>query len=419
MPLSLLAWHGRSPGESSRTFAATPAWRRELQGPYALGQLKAILEEHQKTPGKSENTGPDHGPSGHGFFVMLSYDLFRHLEPNAISPHGAVDDRGWPGAILLRCEGGICIDRDAVVVRGDAAMVPALAPRRLPLPKVGPIVADQGASTYRDSVADVVNRIREGDCFQVNLAQRFGARFKGSIRSVGIAAMANGRPRHGAHLECGPGRVVVSMSPELFLETKTTDRGTSVRTMPVKGTRPSDIDPSELLNSEKDAAELAMIVDLMRNDLGRVCQIGSVKVVEGRRMETHETVHHGVAEISGVLRSDVDLADLLEATLPPGSITGAPKVHAMRVIDELEPVRRGPYCGAIGWIDDHGWSTLNVAIRTISGTGMQMAGGDEIDGRLDYLAGCGIVADSQPESEYQESLDKTAVFRRTIDQLRG
>ncbi|MBQ71709.1 MAG: hypothetical protein CMJ67_02260 [Planctomycetaceae bacterium] len=419
IPLAMLAWHPANRDSTTRTFAAAPVWTRELQGPGSLRELKSILQEHGDTSRSTRTSTPDHGPSGRGFVVMLSYDLFRHLEPKSVCRRGAADDRGWPDVILLRCEGGMFIHRDAVVVRGDPAVVPELKPRHLPRPKVGAIVPDRSADTYRDAVADVVNRIRSGECFQVNLAQRFGARFRGSVRSVGAAALAQGRPRHGAVLECGPGRALVSMSPELFLETRQSDEGTVVRTRPIKGTRPSCIDPSELLQSEKDAAELAMIVDLMRNDLGRVCRIGSVDVVESRRLETHETVHHGVAEISGILRPNLDLVDLLEASLPPGSITGAPKVHAMRVIDELEPVRRGPYCGAIGWIDDEGWSTLNVAIRTIACTGSPLACSDELDGRLDYLAGCGIVADSDPEAEYLESLDKTEVFRRTIEQLRS
>ena len=419
IPLAMLAWHSAHRESSTRTFAAAPVWSRELRGPGSLRELRSILREHGVANPTSRTSSPDHGPSGHGFVVMLAYDLFRHLEPTSVRRRGAADDRGWPDAILLRCEGGIHIHRDAVVVRGDPAAVPELKPRELPRPKVGAIAPDRSADVYRRAVADVVDRIRGGECFQVNLAQRFGARFRGSVRSVGAAAMAQARPRHGAVLECGPGRALVSMSPELFLETSRSDEGTVVRTRPIKGTRPSCTDPSELLQSEKDAAELAMIVDLMRNDLGRVCRIGSVDVVEGRRLETHETVHHGVAEISGLLRPELDLVDLLEASLPPGSITGAPKVQAMRVIDELEPVRRGPYCGAIGWIDDEGWSTLNVAIRTIACTGTPLACGDELDGRLDYLAGCGIVADSEPESEYLESLDKTEGFRRTIEQLRS
>ena len=419
IPLAMLAWHPANRDSTARTFAAAPVWSRELRGPGSLRELRSILQEHGAAGPSRRNGTPDQGPSGRGFVAMLSYDLFRHLEPSSVRRRGAADDRGWPDAILLRCEGGMFLHREAVVVRGDPAAVPELRPRQLPRPKVGRIRPDRTSEEYRNAVADVVGRIRAGDCFQVNLAQRFGARFRGSIRSVGAVALAQGRPRHGAVLECGPGRALVSMSPELFLETRGSAEGTLVRTRPIKGTRPSSTDPSVLLQSEKDAAELAMIVDLMRNDLGRVCRIGSVDVVESRRLETHETVHHGVAEISGVLRPELDLVDLLEASLPPGSITGAPKVQAMRIIDELEPVRRGPYCGAIGWIDDEGWSTLNVAIRTIACNGTPLACSDELDGRLDYLAGCGIVADSEPEAEYLESLDKTEVFRRTVERLRG
>jgi para-aminobenzoate synthetase component 1 len=207
------------------------------------------------------------------------------------------------------------------------------------------------------------------------------------------------------------------MSPELLLRTTPGPDGVRISTRPIKGTRPADTPPRELLESEKDTAELAMIVDLMRNDLGRVCRIGSIQVTDGRSIESHPTVHHGVAEIRGVLRSDASMTDLLAATFPPGSVTGAPKVRAMRTIDELEPVRRGPYCGAIGWIGDDGRMTLNVAIRTITCAGVPLGSADELDGRLDYHAGCGIVADSDPESERLESLDKTEVLRRTIERL--
>ncbi|MAC18901.1 MAG: aminodeoxychorismate synthase component I [Phycisphaerae bacterium] len=421
LPLAMLAWHGGGSDGPGRTFAASPVQRTELRGPNALQELRTLLSSAKSissTPhGESADGDLVHGPGGKGFFVMLGYDLFRQLESTAIAAQGAVDDRGWPDAILLRCEGGLLATEGAMRVRGDAAYVPRLTPRRIPRPSIGTIATDRSPDEYRAMVADVVTRIRRGDCFQANIAQRFGARFRGSVRAVAAAAFEAAIPRHGALLECGPGRAVVSMSPELFLEARPRRSGIEVRTRPIKGTRPASVPPGELLRSEKDAAELAMIVDLMRNDLGRVCRIGSVEVAEARRIESHPTVHHGVAEIRGILRPDADLVDLLEASFPPGSITGAPKIQAMRIIDELESVRRGPYCGAVGWIGDDGMMSLNVAIRTICCQGVPLARADELDGRLDYHAGCGIVADSEPDSEYRESLDKTEVFRRTLARL--
>jgi para-aminobenzoate synthetase/4-amino-4-deoxychorismate lyase len=161
------------------------------------------------------------------------------------------------------------------------------------------------------------------------------------------------------------------------------------------------------MDSEKDAAELHMIVDLMRNDLGRACVPGSVRVDVPRALERHETVHHAVAEVRGTLRPGTGLVDLLRATFPPGSVTGAPKVRAMQVIDGLEPCARGPYCGAVGLVSP-GRIALNVAIRTIS-----LEGPDGAGGMLRYPAGCGIVAESDPRQEHEESLHKSAVLVRT------
>ena len=153
---------------------------------------------------------------------------------------------------------------------------------------------------------------------------------------------------------------------------------------------------SELLASKKDQAELNMIVDLERNDLGRICEIGSVRVTSPREIESHPTVYHGVATIEGTLRDDVTFVDLLRATFPGGSITGAPKIRAMEIIEELEPTRRGPYCGAIGFLSNDGHIEFNIAIRTMIAT----------DGKIHIPVGGGIVADSNPAAEYEETLVK-------------
>ncbi len=160
----------------------------------------------------------------------------------------------------------------------------------------------------------------------------------------------------------------------------------------------------ELTASAKDQAELNMIVDLERNDLGRVCKIGSVKVTETRSIEEHPTVLHGVATIEGVLRDDATFADLLRATFPGGSITGAPKIRAMQIIDELETVRRGAYCGAVGYLDADGTMQFNVAIRTML-----------IKGGMAHIpVGGGIVADSDPEAEYEETLVKAKAMFEAV-----
>ncbi|RKY26470.1 MAG: aminodeoxychorismate synthase, component I, partial [Planctomycetota bacterium] len=182
-------------------------------------------------------------------------------------------------------------------------------------------------------------------------------------------------------------------------------------TRPIKGTRPRREDAAadtamkrELLNSEKDAAELAMIVDLERNDLGRVCEFGTVRVDEARTLETYATVHHLVATVTGTMREGCDIVDLLRATFPGGSITGAPKIRAMEIIDELEPTARSIYTGAIGYIGLDGRADLNIAIRTLL-----------LDGsRATFQVGGGIVADSQPEAEYQETMDKGMGIMRAL-----
>ena len=157
-----------------------------------------------------------------------------------------------------------------------------------------------------------------------------------------------------------------------------------------------------------------MIVDLMRNDLGRICRPGSIAVQNPRSVETHKTIHHTVGEITGTLLPGTGMGQILAAAFPPGSVTGAPKIRAMQIIESIEPVRRGPYCGAIGWLDDSGMLVLNVAIRTIAVHGTPGKTMDAIDGTIDYFAGCGIVADSVPAREYEESIAKTAVFRKAL-----
>ncbi len=180
-------------------------------------------------------------------------------------------------------------------------------------------------------------------------------------------------------------------------------RGRRVETRPIKGTRPRSADPAtdarlaaELLASEKDRAELLMIVDLERNDLGRVCEFGSVQVDQLWQLESHPTVHHLVSTVSGTLRREVDVIDCVRASFPGGSITGAPKIRSMEIIDELEPHRRHIYTGAIGYIGFNGDADLNIAIRTITC----------VHGRAYYHVGGGIVWDSDPAAEYQETLDK-------------
>lgn len=256
---------------------------------------------------------------------------------------------------------------------------------------------------YLDAVQRVIEYIRAGDVFQVNLSQRFTVGL-GSRRPAEIyqRLQACHPAWFGAALH-GRDYALLCNSPELFLRVQNTPAGREILTRPIKGTRP--LVPgmaAELRRSVKDQAELNMIVDLERNDLGRICEVGSVRVVEPRTIEGHATVYHGVAGVRGILRQEVGFVDLLRAVFPGGSVTGAPKIRAMQIIEELEPVRRGPYCGAIGYLSLDGAIGMNVAIRTMI-----------IErGRVHVPVGGGIVADSQPRAEYDETLLKaTAMFQ--------
>ena len=266
---------------------------------------------------------------------------------------------------------------------------------------------------YLSAVDRALAYIRAGDVFQVNLSQRFSCRDIGGpiCRPDPLTLHQRLRKRcpapYAAYFQWGE-IAVLSASPELFFETD----GRKIVTRPIKGTRPRGVTMAEdarhvneLLASPKDRAELAMIVDLERNDLGRVCEYGSVRVVEPAAVETFAQVHHLVATVEGTLREDVAPIDIIRATFPGGSITGAPKIRAMEIIDELEPSRRGVYTGAIGYFSRGGTSAFNIAIRTLV---------VESD-RVHYQVGGGIVADSDPEAEYLETLDKGLGLRQVLE----
>lgn len=348
--------------------------------------------------------------------VSLAYELGGAFEPRAL-PAGRMPPDGWPLVTLARCDDRAEHDHATGdwTFAGSGAELLAECAARIARgdPRAGACIEglepDIGRAEFERMVSRAVDYVLAGDIFQANVAQRFSARWHGSPRAVLHAAMGAARPRYGAYLEDGP-RALVSMSPELYLEV---DRaaGTAV-SRPIKGTRAAHENPAALLASDKDAAELHMIVDLVRNDLGRVAVPGGVEVRTKRAVESHETVHHCVAEVAARLRPGTSAVDLLRASFPPGSVTGAPKVRAMQVIDGLEPCPRGAYCGAVGLISP-GRISLNVAIRTMT----LLRGEQGAPGTLRYSAGCGIVADSQPRAEYEESLHKAAVLVRTAHAL--
>lgn len=259
---------------------------------------------------------------------------------------------------------------------------------------------------YCDAVARVKGHIEAGDIYQANLTQRFTVRTDAAPETLYRRLRRASPSSHAAFLPWGQ-HAVISSSPELFL--RLTDG--HVVTRPIKGTRPRTGDPTRdiehrraLATSEKERAELAMIIDLLRNDLGRVCSYGTIRVERAWDIEEHPTVFHQVATISGSLAPGRSWVDLLLATYPGGSITGAPKIRAMQIIDELEPTPRGVYCGSIGMIGLDGSLSLNIAIRTI------VQQGDEVS----FHAGGAIVADSTPEQEYDECIAKAGGMLRAL-----
>lgn len=264
------------------------------------------------------------------------------------------------------------------------------------------ISSNMDRDSYSSAFQKVQHYLEEGDCYQINLAQRFSVSVEGSPWSGYLKMREVGGGPFSAWMNL-PGFQVLSTSPERFLKLS----NNRVESKPIKGTRrrvaESEEDrrlADELQNSSKDRAENLMIVDLLRNDLGKSCRVGSVKVPELFTLESHTTVHHLVSTVTGELAEDKGTLDLLKGCFPGGSITGAPKLRAMEIIEELEPHCRGVYCGAIGYIGFDGNMDCNIAIRTAV----------YINHTLYYSAGGGIVRDSDCEQEYQESLDKAAVF---------
>ncbi|MUI53330.1 aminodeoxychorismate synthase component I [Aliivibrio fischeri] len=253
-------------------------------------------------------------------------------------------------------------------------------------------------SEYANKFEVIQQYLQSGDCYQINLAQRFKAKYQGSEwEAYQKLATQNGAP-FSAYIKT-PEATILSVSPERFLQVK--DR--KIETKPIKGTRPRADDPKvdaleaeTLHNSPKDRSENLMIVDLLRNDIGRVATPGSVKVPKLFDIESFPAVHHLVSTITGVLGTEYSATDLLKASFPGGSITGAPKIRAMEIIEELEPHRRNLYCGSIGYISRCGTMDTSITIRTLIA----------YKGYLYASAGGGIVADSQVELEYEETLHK-------------
>lgn len=269
--------------------------------------------------------------------------------------------------------------------------------------------ADLDADGYRQALERIQAYIQAGDCYQVNFSQRFRAPYRGDPWTA-YQALRAACPTPFSGYQALPDGAIISLSPERFLQVS---RG-QVETRPIKGTRPRDSDPArdadyadDLLSSLKDRAENLMIVDLLRNDLGRSCAIGSVRVPELFALESYPNVHHLVSSVTGKLAPGKDPLDLIAGSFPGGSITGAPKIRAMQIIDELEPTRRALYCGSLLYLDVRGEMDSSIAIRSLLAK----------DGQLSCWGGGGIVADSDWQAEYQESITKVKVLLETLERF--
>ncbi len=405
--------------------------------------------------------------SSGGWLGWISYDYGRMLEPRARSAQrdggsrsamrGETDANSgvaWPLMEVMRVE-GLAHRSASEVLDARRERGEALANWRL-----DGLCSAMGREGYERAVQRAIEYIRAGDVYQVNLAHEFRGEFRGRPRDLLRDLWASADPRFGGWFfsppdEDGGTRAIISASPELFLAYRARDR--AIVTRPMKGTRRAGSDSrnpagertqrggagvppvrvhervkprrdawgtkhpaADLEASIKDRAELAMIIDLMRNDLGRVAAIGSVRVSDPRRIEAHgtgdATLLQAIGEVRATLRDGRDVVDLLQASFPPGSVTGAPKVRAMQIIDELEVSRRGAYCGTMFLIDDAGDAWFNVMIRTAR-LEMPSAGAAArgVPGVLRYSVGAGIVADSDPASEWRETVDKAGVLRAALE----
>jgi para-aminobenzoate synthetase component I len=365
---------------------------------------EAFLAEHGCT------LGPETGPPEPRVIGFFGYDLARVVERLPGPRHGGPALGQDTPDLWLAAYGAIARWRgDAGEIVGEdaaqlAAMIAEPAKPVLP-PSFGPLIADDDGDHHMARIGRIRDYLVSGDVYQVNLARRLVARITMPGDALALyRALVDVAPAPYSALIEADGVTVVSGSPERFLSMV----GDRIETRPIKGTRARGEGGAEALaHSEKDAAEHLMIVDLERNDLGRVCETGSVRVDDLGYVVELPALYHKVSRVSAKPRPGLGYAELLRATFPGGSITGAPKVRAMEIIDELEPAHRGPYCGALGFFGPRGALELAIAIR------IGVIAGQE----LRVHVGGGIVADSDPAAELEETHLKAAGWIAALGQL--
>ncbi|WP_442113405.1 aminodeoxychorismate synthase component I [Pseudomonas sp. NUPR-001] len=422
-PGAVLLDSARPSAERGR-FDLLSAWPLHTLTPQASEAGTAFL---QRLRSSLAQLGPAQLPDGielpfaGGLIGYLSYDFGRRLEQ---LPTLAANDLGLADASLGLYAWALISDHQ--LKRSQLLFHPSLADaerQRLinlfdspatasntHFSLLAPMQGDISREEYRQAFDKVQAYIHAGDCYQINLTQRFRAPCEGDPWHAYQAVRQACPTPFSGFQALADGSCLLSFSPERFIQVS----NGRVETRPIKGTRPRSADAeqdarngAELLASRKDRAENLMIVDLLRNDLGRTCEIGSVKVPELFSLESYPNVHHLVSSVTGQLAADKDALDLIAGSFPGGSITGAPKIRAMQIIDELEPSRRALYCGSLLYIDVRGEMDSSIAIRSLLVK----------DGQVCCWGGGAVVADSDWQAEYEESITKVKVLLDTLQGL--
>ena len=391
---------------------------RDLDGAVLPGSFLEALDA-QWRPLRLPQDAASPWPFRGGWALLLDYELAAQIEPVLELPRRPAGGR--PQALALRCPAAVLRDRAsgrcvAVAEAGQAHQLATIVADRdaaaalppLPSWQAPATLLEDGPQRFVDGVQHILDYLRAGDVFQVNLSRGWRARFDTPPDPAALyARLRQANPAPFAGLFAGAGWALASSSPERLVSV----RGRVVETRPIAGTRPrfpGDDDAariSELVGHPKERAEHVMLIDLERNDLGRVCEPGSVVVDELMAVESYAHVHHIVSNVRGVLRAQVSPGQVIAAVFPGGTITGCPKVRCMQIIAELEQTPRGAYTGAIGWLNRDGDLDLNILIRS-----MELVGTEAV-----FRTGAGIVADSDPQHELDETRAKARGLLRALD----